>query len=268
MATIKRSLVSTFPGLAQFARSVRGQVRGGYFATFGVEGERYQCPICGYKGPFLDHSHTEGRYAIKFTECPRCELFERHRLQFLVLNELFKQTDFAQKSILHFAPEPRFEKLFQSCFRIHHTADIVQPGVDYLVDICELPFDDGTYDFVFASHVLEHVAADSVALAEVRRILRPGGIAVLPVPVVSPRTIEYSQPNDHEFGHVRAVGLDYFDRYKQFFSRVEVSDSTQFSDVYQLYTYEDRTMYPTDQSPRREPMQGEKHADYVPVCFV
>jgi len=45
-----------------------------------------------------------------------------------------------------------------------------------------LPFADGTFDLILSHEVLEHVADDRKAVAEVTRILRPGGRAVLFVP--------------------------------------------------------------------------------------
>lgn len=90
-------------------------------------------------------------------------------------------------------------------------------GVDHNVDLQELPFEDQTYDFVFASHVLEHIPNDEKAISEIRRILKPNGIAILPVPLVAEKTIEYSEPNPNETYHVRAPGFDYFDRYDRYF---------------------------------------------------
>jgi hypothetical protein len=44
--------------------------------------------------------------------------------------------------------------------------------------------------------------------------LTPSGIAALPVPIVSATTIEY--PKAYEFGHVRSLGDDYFEKYEKF----------------------------------------------------
>jgi ubiquinone/menaquinone biosynthesis C-methylase UbiE len=141
-------------------------------------------------------------------------------------------------------------------------------GVDHKADLLDLPFNDGSYDIVFASHVLEHIRDDKKAVAEIRRILKPNGIAILPVPVVCAETIEYPEANPHEAGHVRAPGLDYFERYREHFSRVTIASSEAYPEKYQLYIYEDRSRWPTRECPMRRPMQGKKHADYVPVCYV
>ncbi|HEX4216525.1 MAG TPA: class I SAM-dependent methyltransferase [Candidatus Dormibacteraeota bacterium] len=42
-----------------------------------------------------------------------------------------------------------------------------------------LPFPDGTFDVVISNEVIEHVADDGMAMAEMARILRPGGRAVI-----------------------------------------------------------------------------------------
>lgn len=46
-----------------------------------------------------------------------------------------------------------------------------------IADIYRLPFADGTFDAVFANGVLMHLRKPEHALAEVRRVLRSGGIA-------------------------------------------------------------------------------------------
>jgi ubiquinone/menaquinone biosynthesis C-methylase UbiE len=48
--------------------------------------------------------------------------------------------------------------------------------------IYELPFPDETFDAVILSEILEHVERDVGALAEVRRVLKPGGTALITVP--------------------------------------------------------------------------------------
>ncbi|HEX6454971.1 MAG TPA: class I SAM-dependent methyltransferase [Solirubrobacterales bacterium] len=46
----------------------------------------------------------------------------------------------------------------------------------------KLPFDDGSFDLVAATDVVEHVAAEGQALRELLRVTAPGGIMLLTVP--------------------------------------------------------------------------------------
>lgn len=239
-------------------------VRAPLFQLSHLGQERFECPICRYRGPFQDSRRAAG--TRRHAQCPGCKAFERHRLQFLVLNGIFDRGAVSDLRVLHFAPEPFFRNYFSARFPRYETADLQMEGVDHRVDLQALPFDDASYDFVFASHVLEHVPDDESAIAEIRRVLRPGGIAVLPVPLVAQRTIEYPQANPNEDYHVRAPGPDYFERYARHFSRVEQIGSEMVPEIHQTYIYEDRSGWPTPELPWRQAMPGERHRDIVPVC--
>ncbi|EGV17451.1 Methyltransferase type 11 [Thiocapsa marina 5811] len=227
---------------------------------------RFECPLCGYRGPFRTVTPPTGRR--KHAQCPCCGAFERHRLQCWCLHQLFDLHDFSRMRLLHFAPETHLRKLLEPRVARYETADLYADDVDYCVDLQALPFPDAGYDFVYASHVLEHVPDDGRALAEIRRILAPGGMAILPVPIVADRTVEYPAPNPYESDHVRAPGYDYFERYRMHFARVDCIDSSKAPERYQTYVYEDRTGWPNEQSPLRPAMSGERHRDIVPLCYV
>ena len=247
-------------------RAVRGWVTSTAAKALYRHKERFRCPVCTYSGPFIDkHSSTGTRDSA---ECPRCRSLERHRLQWLTLSEVESSRDLGGLDLIHFAPEHFLKKRFQKSFRSYATADLSMSGVDFKVDLTRLPFEDGSYGAVYASHVLEHIPDDTAAIAEIRRILKPNGIAILPVPIVGDRTIEYAEPNPAEFGHVRAPGLDYYDRYRKVFSKVEVFSFDQFDAGYQVYVYEDRSHWPTPDMPMRLPSPGVRHLDFVPVCTV
>lgn len=49
-------------------------------------------------------------------------------------------------------------------------------------DVCDLPFADERFALVLATDIVEHVDDDVRALAEIRRVLAPGGTAVITVP--------------------------------------------------------------------------------------
>jgi len=190
---------------------------------------------------------------------------ERHRLQYLVMKTLGDQMDFSQMSILHFAPEQFFREPFSKWFGNYRTADLNRTDVNCQIDLRDLPFEDSSFDCVYASHVLEHIKEDDRALSEINRVLTPSGIAVLPVPIVSVTTIEY--PKAYEYGHIRAPGPDYFEKYEKYFSKVKTFSSNDFPGKYQVFIYEDRTVWPTKDRPLAHPMEGEKHVDIVPVCY-
>lgn len=229
-------------------------------------GPSFECPICGYRGPFATKRVLTGDR--RNAKCPQCGALERHRIQFLVLESLFAEHDLSRARMIHFAPEHFFRDFFRKRVGAYETADIGMPGVDHRADLRKLPFADGSYDFAFASHVLEHIDDDGAALREIRRILAPGGLAVLPVPVVAERTIEYPEANPYEEFHVRAPGLDYYHRYRGLFDRIELHRSSDFPEKHQCHIYEDRGRWPTPELPLLPPMEGERHEDIVPVCFV
>jgi SAM-dependent methyltransferase len=58
------------------------------------------------------------------------------------------------------------------------------PAVDVVGDAHALPFGDENFDSVLSNQVLEHVRDPSAVVAEVRRILKPGGCFVLSVPFI------------------------------------------------------------------------------------
>jgi len=53
---------------------------------------------------------------------------------------------------------------------------------DWSFDILNLPIKSDTMDFVFASHVLEHVVDQQKAIAEWLRVLKPEGYLVMLIP--------------------------------------------------------------------------------------
>lgn len=75
-------------------------------------------------------------------------------------------------------------------------------------DACALPFADAAFDRVVTSEVLEHVGDDIGVIAELARVLRPGGVLAVTVPSWWPEVLnwrisdEYHAPKSPG-GHVR-----------------------------------------------------------------
>ena len=81
-------------------------------------------------------------------------------------------------------------------------------------DLCaadglRLPFADGRFDLVVCAEMLEHVRADRRVLAEIARVLRPGGELAVSVPRHGPERLCWALSADYaaaEGGHVRIYG--------------------------------------------------------------
>jgi SAM-dependent methyltransferase len=220
--------------------------------------EKFVCPLCGYSGPFLDAGRGKKRRHVC---CPKCGSFERHRLLWLVLQKLGKQNDLSEMRTLHFAPERCLRKRLPRLFRSYETADISGKNVDHQVDMCNPSFPDASFDLVIASHVLHHVDEAS-AFSGLRKVLRVGGLAIIPVPILSDTSVEYREPI---YTQLRATGRDYFDRCRDAFSSVELYSSLDFDPCYQVWIYEDRSSWPLHLS-EMPCSTGEKHQEYIPVC--
>ncbi|HEY1733688.1 MAG TPA: class I SAM-dependent methyltransferase [Acidimicrobiales bacterium] len=73
-------------------------------------------------------------------------------------------------------------------------------------DALHLPFASGMFDRVIASEVLEHIPDDRAAMAELARVLRPGGTMAVTVPRYGPEAVNWvlsEEYHDVPGGHVR-----------------------------------------------------------------
>jgi SAM-dependent methyltransferase len=178
-------------------------------------GRATECTVCGYVGRFNAFGHPP-RYGA---ECPQCKSLERHRL----LKMAFDRHGIVRPgmAVLHFAPEPTVRRLLTGVD--YSSADIMPGRADLVLDLEEIALESQSVDMVVANHVLEHVD-DRKAMAELFRILRPGGVLIATVPIIEgwDESYEDSSITSGEqrllhFGqsdHVRAYGRDFRDRLK------------------------------------------------------
>ena len=96
-----------------------------------------------------------------------------------------------------------------------------RPLAPHKVDVSSMPFESKSFDAVICIHVLEHVERDKQAITELYRVLRPGGWALISVPIdfdratyEDPSIVAPDQRKEHfgEEQHVRAYGSDFADR--------------------------------------------------------
>ena len=184
-------------------------------------GRTHVCPCCNWSLSRF----TEGGTSLKSRPngyCPRCNSKARHRRDWLFLQEhtnLFREP----VRLLHVGPKYALSRRLVKQSNIDYVGVDCQPrpNVTHRVDITSIPFDSNSFDAVICLHVLEHVADDRSAMNEMYRVLKPGGWALISVPLrMDQPTYEDSSvvdPADRKraFGeeqHVRVYGMDIVQR--------------------------------------------------------
>ena len=202
--------------------------------AFSMRGTTHTDPIDEQQfKSFLPYGYENPRENVL---SPSTLSLERHRLLWLYLKN---ETNFftAPLKVLHFAPEQAFYKRFRKLSNLDYTTtDLNSPLADVKADICNLPFEDASFDVIFCNHVLEHIPNDTKAMQEMYRILKPGGWGVFQIPQDLKRatTFEDDSITDRkkraeifgQYDHVRIYGRDYFDKLRSIGFTVEEVDYT------------------------------------------
>ena len=198
-------------------------------------GYRYTCPFCksslrallpsGLNFPVLKQKEIIGGGYRQNSVCPVCGSNDRERLLYLYVSN---RTNVFKKSLklLHVSPEPRMRDVLQNRKDIDYlTADINPKGVMIQMDITHIQFPENFFDFIICNHVLEHVIDDGKAMRELYRVLKPGGEAILQVPIslaldntfedFSITTVAGRQEAFGQGDHVRIYARDYKVRLEQ-----------------------------------------------------
>ena len=201
-------------------------------------GRQRQCVMCeGRIGAFLPYRGGNCASAalmraigvvgsdVDNFECPRCGAHDRERHLLLYLQESGLLARIPALRILHFAPEKRMAQRIVEREPVEYVKCDLHPSAadTRRVDIEAMPFADGSFDMVIANHVLEHVDDDIRAVAEIRRVLRHDGIAILQTPYSAMLHHTWSDPGLvaedarlHAYGqedHVRLFGRDIVERF-------------------------------------------------------
>lgn len=179
-------------------------------------GNAVACPFCGWTGfRFL----SAGRFHRPNRLCPRCGSLERYRMLPLVLDRVLadRPAGAPPPRILELAPKPCFTAYCRGRGWRYLSSDLMSPLAMVRGDLRRMPLASGTFDVIVCFHVLEHIHEDAAAFAELGRLLAPGGVAILCVPIGGARTQEGAPEADWErlYGqhdHVRFYGTDLEDR--------------------------------------------------------
>jgi SAM-dependent methyltransferase len=180
-------------------------------------GSAVECPCCGrgFRAFAPDWNRAN---AI----CPGCGAHERHRALAIYLRE---RTELGRRALrlLHFAPEHALDQVLEPMPGLDRVTADLEPGTaDLEIDITQIALGDASFDVILCSHVLEHVEDDGAAMAELHRVLAPGGFALVLVPLdlereatledASVRTPEERVAAYWQEDHVRLYALDIGDR--------------------------------------------------------
>ena len=202
-----------------------------------LKGDKFTDPIDGKSfKKFLPYGYGVQR---ENALSPSTLSLERHRLMWLFLQD---ETDFftsiKKQKVLHIAPEQCFLDIFRKQKNLEYTtSDLESPIADVKADICNLPFNDNSYDIVFCNHVLEHIPDDTKAMQELYRVLKPGGMGIFQIPqdLSREKTFEDNSITDRkerakifgQYDHVRVYGRDYFDKLRSIGFNVKEIDYTK-----------------------------------------
>lgn len=178
--------------------------------------ERF-CPFCGWAGYRFEPFGNVATHRAD-AQCPLCGSLERHRLAYLLLSDRISRG----QRVLHVAPEKTVIPWLVSISSEYLNIDLHSPAMRQM-DLTHLDLADYSKTLVWCSHVLEHVANDRKALSEIYRVLEPGGMLVLQVPIGGELTYEdTSAISDRDRlakflqeDHVRLYGLDLKQRIEQ-----------------------------------------------------
>jgi SAM-dependent methyltransferase len=183
----------------------------------------------------------------------------------LVIRDVLENWNCGNRSLLHIAPEACLRGWLRELFDVYHTADLFQPGVDFQEDIQAMSFPDASYDCLLVSRVLTIPPDLTACLREIRRVLKPGGIAIIAEIYAHEKTIEFGEMRA---GRSREIGIDLLDKYAEHFRQVEPFLSSRYDSKYQLTNRIWKDGRPADDYPDFVRVPGQGFMDLVAVCHV
>ncbi len=217
-----------------------------------LQGNNVECPICEQTFiTFLPFGVPPAPLRAN-AHCPNCNSLERTRMYWKYITE---KTDILTRksTILHVAPEKSLFNRFVSLPNIKYVpVDKFTKGYSYPketinMDITNMSFSDNTFDFILCSHVLEHIPDDRKAMQELYRVMKPGGMGILQVPIKlnmektyeddSITTPEERQKAFGQHDHVRWYGKDYITRLENAGFKVELDDFSVKASEYDKFRF-------------------------------
>lgn len=185
-----------------------------------------RCRVCGarirrlkdtgYGFEVLERLQVVGGMRRFADQCPICHSSARERLIWFWLTRAGQGFRFGSDiSTAHLAPEKGLSRKIRDAASAHYVAYDFEPSryrhldrVEH-ADLSKLPMLDDSVDLFICNHVLEHVPDVPLALSEIVRVLKPGGTAILQVPIAMKLDESIEMPLDSTGDErVELVGQD------------------------------------------------------------
>lgn len=222
-------------GISDFIRDNYGKLEN--------DGDSHYCNLCNsYLDEFQPGSiagdielfkkhHIVGAGYRRNMYCPACKGDDRSRW---VLYCLSNYTDIFSShcNVLHFAPEDNISQRIQSnSYCDYYSGDILIERAMHKIDITNIQFKDGFFDYIILNHVMEHIVNESEAVREIIRVLKPSGTIIMSFPIcldmVTQEDENVISDNDRlqlygQVDHVRLYGNDFLTRFKNYGLNIEV----------------------------------------------
>lgn len=216
--------------LRSFAARIRRRAERALYWT----GRTVKCPYCSWTGwRFLSAGEDPRPNRL----CPGCSSLERYRFLALMLQrELAGKRDI---ELLEIAPKACLKQFCRARSWGYLSSDLDSPDAMVHADLRSMPMEDNRFDVLVCFHVMEHIADDAPAFAEIGRLLKPDGFGLICVPLGGERTAEGAPSQDWHrlygrYDHVRLYGLDIVERMRAAGLTVQTIDTLTYFDDAQL----------------------------------
>jgi SAM-dependent methyltransferase len=152
------------------------------------------CPICRWTGArFRGEAHVENSF------CERCDSITRDRFLFWAFVARMPHAEGLR--VWETSPRmgARYRRAMSTWFR-YLCSDFDERNHRGVVriDLQRVALPDASVDVLLTPHVLEHVPDTGAALAEIHRVLAPGGRMFLQVPLLQGTTAPPTEPEFHD----------------------------------------------------------------------
>lgn len=105
------------------------------------------------------------------------------------------------------------------------------PNVDFVANVCALPFEDGTIDMIIFKNVLEHVKNPEKALNEIYRVIKKNGYIYAKIPFLQPF---HAVPDDFQ-RYTKNGFKELFKNYKELDFGISVGGGSMMSWILREY---------------------------------